>query len=878
MEKLSTLIKSFVTIIATMVITHAALAQCNTPKSFKDWNWEETPADPANPSAIRPEYCSTWTARIGTVGSGVVTPKLIYSPWYRPGTPGLQAVNLAKDYQKSNGWELVRFNLGGGDITPIPYFILYHKPSGIVRIFAYIVTSDSFDKVLFTLNHSPTDASYPGRSPANISTAKPLLQAPNQYFAQVGNDPELLSYVSPYAGTSTWAMGQFTMLLDPNVGRDNDNYNLSSYQFQVYGIKTSNVTLNGALQFQTQNKEFGFSSFASGVSKDASGALTINTANQKFLGNVTSFQARLNDISKLAKDFAGILPVAATGPEKDLADKANAVAKFVDNKFLSDVSASTAKLAGFFGLAGSFIGLFADDAKSGTAFVPTYSKGTITLTGTITTTSPLTSFFVLTPGTKHYRANSGNTTTDPSQFTQLPFYNCPLGIFNIQNGPILRKIDYKREGGLHYYKGASDDDIIRKRNGAYLSDALDAVYCRSAVLTNELKPIVNAQSGLQIVSVKYAIGQTVPEAVLSKPWFDSQYNVYSNYYSYNMIRRYSFTYSQVSSGALEAYPVDPGDATAKTVAMVTIQTPFLEAGCSPQEGSNSIPFNTSLPTNDYPIFVRVVAELQQISNPTGPHTFFSQDYAPTYIDDSHASDWNLPSNVAWEADKIPPFHIFNVYPAPASYYAPDVVKDGNASYGVQQASGEIANNTLLFTNTSNISVISSSNTTPILFHAASSIGIEGNLIVPAGVEFAISTDFKSVYPQPAMYQPYDCSYPASSYAVYTPQCGYDSDAIRKSNPSTQVIAPDVIAEVLNTLTVSPNPASNSTLVQLKVPTDECIQQVELVGVTGQVKWRKQYDCTHAIATDIPLSTLPTALYVVRVTTSSKVYTCKLAVE
>lgn len=863
---------AFAVLYIVSVGTNTSYAQtcgntATVPTNFSTWNWEEPEQDPIT-NAFRPEYCNTWEANIGTPG-GTVTKYPMKAPWVAASTPFLFKIGQLQDYKKSNGWELIKFDFGGarGSIA-VPYFILYHKPTGVLRVFAFLQGS-GYQGVIFTMKHSSGD----NHSPANLSASRTLLIAPDKYISAPESEEEVLTYVSFYGGEHTWAMGQFTMLFDPNTS--NSAFNLSAYQIQVSGMTKSDVQISGAFQFKTagsENADFSFSGPKSNSVTDAnSGLTTFGTEATKFIGSLTTLDGKLKEVNSKATDFVtfAALPANKNVEVVQNLGKASAqVAKYTGNATLKGLLSFASEAGSFFSLAGSIIGLFSDDPAGKATVVPTVSKGTITLSGTITNTAAKSTINLYIPGTNPYDPGSSNTTPASNLNSYLPYYNCPLGIFNIKTTPTIKRINYPRNTALVYYRGPN----------ATPSEDLSKPFS-SFRLTSNILPIVNAASGLKIVSVKYAIAQKVLLTDVSTPYIETKGEYING--TISDVRRYNFLYSQVASGVLEVYPLDPGTTGTGSDATVIVQTPFIDAACS---SSYSIPYNCPAPTSASPVYIRVVAELTPVNGSAkNASTYFSQDYYPEVQSTQEITTYGNGAygpNQPFLLDALPPDYtqLAAGYSYPESdYYYPNrlynqtITKNGQLTYDNNRKS-EIANSTLLFAQGSTTTVLpttASNPLVPVLFHASKSIGIEGELAVGPGTELAISTEYVSL----GATGQYACAFSPSQYEVANQQCSPNTTANRFASVNVSIDEP-----VLYHLVVYPNPATNSTLLKLNVANDDCIQQVDLIDVTGHVLWQRLFSCTHSIEETVPLNGLPAGIYIVRAITSNKVYISKLTVE
>ena len=856
-----------ITAVMSAYVTQAQCPNATVPSNFSTWNWEEQAfVNQANPSSgLRSAYCNTWQANIGT--GSQVSPYSMGSPWIRPGSVGTQAIALAGDYRKADGWELVRFDFGARGSVPVPYFILYNKKTGVLRIFAYIVNTNPLTGVVFTLLHSGNN-SISGHTAATRSLARPLIQAPDKYLSQdyaANASADQTSYVAFFSGSSSWTMGQFSMMLDPNI--NNSAFNLNSYQFQINGMIESQVTLDGAFQFKTG--QFADSDFSFSGSKSAPTAIPngtdpsvkqIITNTEKFLGDISSITTKISDIRDNAKKLSGKI-TATDGPLSDVKKQADKISTSGDA--LKSLGSVASNLGGILGLAGTFIGFLTDDGTTKPAFVPSYAKGTITMTGSIKTKTLLHSFFVLTPATSH--SPSGSTlSTDPNApippdaSTQLSYYNCPQGIFNISNTLALQKIDYQRVTLAYARFDQQAGEGYENTSNQYRKS-----YTSYELLNNNynLKPIVNAESGLEIKSVKVAIAQKVLAKDIESP-YSVDYSFAAP--SYQEFRYHNFLYAQINSGLLEVYPYDAGKTSDGSDAQVIVQTPFIEVSCL-KSGASTLPFNIPTPGADRPVYLRLIAELHKIGTAVdSAPIYFAQDYAVDVVQSTNSY------TVEQHLNTLPPFHVYYPfsYDQPSNLYAPNLIKTGSLTYTGGKIS-EISNRTLLFDQNSTVKIGSSYGT--IGFEAAESVGIAGTLEAPSGAQFSITTGFQSI----ATPGSYSCSSSGPYDRTQSLPCYYDTRAARIA--TTLATTPPIgLNEQM--LTLSPNPASTSVLAELKMIGVDCIQQVDLITVDGRTLWHNSYNCMHDLSVEIPLRNLPTGIYIVRVTTSSKVYTSKLAVE
>jgi hypothetical protein len=386
-------------------------------------------------------------------------------------------------------------------------------------------------------------------------------------------------------------------------------------------------------------------------------------------------------------------------------------------------------------------------------------------------------------------------------------------------------------------------------------------------LNNDIRPIVNANSGLEIKSVKVAIAQKVPLSSFSAPYVNDFY--FTDGFDDGNHVVHNFVYAQVASGALEVYPYDPGKAGDGSDATVILQTPFEEAACAKTSLAG---FNIPTPSSTAnPVYLRLIAELHQIGTPSdSAPIYFAQDYA---IDTSPVDLYNATANL----NSRPLFKQYYSYgyTLPENLYLPNTTKSGGLQYDNNKLS-ETANENLIFDQNANITIGQTTQTNtsvnpnglPVLFQAGKSVSVIGELSAPPGTQLTISTDYRSLGPDF-----YTCS--GVTYDISNIPCGYDNAALRLAGPLAATNATSLDSPIL---TLAPNPASTSTLMQLQVSGTECIEQADLLNTQGQVLWHQVFTCSHKLATDVPLNGLPTGVYIMRVITSGRTYTSKLTVH
>lgn len=803
------------------------------PTTYQGWDWETTP--------FQANYCNTWASYTKTrTGTGGNTLQLMGSPWNKGNSRILQSIGERSDYKRADGWELVRLDFGGYGGTYIPNFILYNKYTGILRVFAWLNSTQTFSGAIMTM------ASVAGsQSNAQVSSvsglSQPLLRAADKYQAQNQGD-DLTTYICSFGGSQGWIMGEFTMLFDPN--HTDPKYYESKLEFKVYGIVRSTVVLGGDFRFTTQPAEgFGFSGAASQIDgtpgSGPNGAKTFLATGTKFLGKFANLSDQLGVIHDKAQNTADGLG-KVSGPLLGIKKTSEFVAKLTGKATgligaFKGILGVTSQANAVFGLLGSVAGLLWPDEQSATAAAPpapTVSTGSINLKGSIETSTLLgETFYMQVPGTPHNFNSSTNGNVRSSQ----PYFDCPMGLFNLRRTPQLRQIISPRATQRSGNRGS-----VPEQN-----------YTSYQVVQN-LEPVFNQLAGIQVVSVKAAIVQKVRYSSLASLFPASGYNL---------------MYAQVAAGNLEAVPYDAGPTGSAVDDTYLVQTPFVEVGCFQDMAFNA-------PTDSlakYPAFVRVVATLRRTNAPaSAAPIYFTQDYAfdvptttfdnPSYLDIyGYLPYFNgvgilNPLDVQYSGVVFQQYGQFFSAPSQLGFdsyssLTMDLVRNGG-SQGYGGPSGG--------------------------FRAGTSIGFSGILNIPAGMEVEMTTNQLAGR---------TCSNPGLTAQAAGTCNGYNPWATTSRQAPSTTGSPSPLPTKLEAVLVqlSPNPATGSTIVHLfstdsKTDAGLAIERVELLNANGQALWRTSISAAGIKQVAVPLQGIVPGFYFVRVTASERTYSAKLLVN
>ena len=297
------------------------------------------------------------------------------------------------------------------------------------------------------MSHSTANGGY---NSGVLALSQPLVRSQDSYLQQQGSNLEIVSYKPVFTGRDGWVYADFQAGFDSYAG--SAQYRSTSLQFYVSAISVSNISLAGTVNLRTDQEVQ-----AGGYGIGGTGAISVTSGLNNFLANGQKVLTGLgsDELTKFKDNFktkaqrtAAKLPIPVVQKQqgelvKTITDSGTSAGVF---KKIAGIAGS---LGSAFGLIGSIVGILWPDESAtpaATPFIPTISTGTIALQGTISTAAPLDGFTMQIPGGQHLFPSTGGQMLGFNQ----PYYDCPLGIFNLKNTPQLAKFSY-----LEYYGSES---------------------------------------------------------------------------------------------------------------------------------------------------------------------------------------------------------------------------------------------------------------------------------------------------------------------------------------------------------------------------------------------------------------------------------------
>lgn len=785
-----------------------------------NWNWEINDIND-------PNYCPNWYAK---TGPNIYLTRM-GSPFVNATTGKLKVIADNGDYKKEKGWELLQRKFGCYSDVSNPYFILYNKYTGMMRVYVYML-GGSYSQLLMTIK------SVYNHRPATISAANQIMQAPDKYFNQEvepSND-EIMISLNEAVGTNQWAVAEYYMMLDDRIAEG--VYGNGSLEITLYGVTNSSLEaviegsscnppncaepiMNGA--FKTKNATVGGGSF------------NFTGLGEKLLTFSKSFSDFTTAVHNNAKKMANHLYPDTTNPPKNLLEKYGRVARVIelfttDSANFSEVVTAVTKISSTIGqvlkFAGTIIGFFRGGEKS--TAMPAYTIYNFTVKGSISAQVVVQSFVMKIPGTSTPPTNANNAT----------YYNCPPGIFNLKNTPKFDTLAYDRRGLMP--------------NGYGPKNVIKTIKYAAYRLHDNVEVMVNAGAGLSVLSVEGSLMAKVIDLPPSTPGI--LIGPLENYPLRNNRRYFNHMRADVEANRLEITHYDT-----ENEKYHIIQTPFYSLECM-----NQASINAHVPVMK--VYLRLRAVLKRTDN-LGELIYFIKDYE---LDKQAGNINDIPADVSTDLNALPPYANYSIPPNTNSSFD----FSGNVypeSQDIQPGLFGDIDYTVPYDDKRNHSITTSSNyyttitcTQPIvIFRAGASVTLNPKFEAPAGSVFLATVDWG--------YTTLPCTFPGgvTNYA-YTGDC-YNDNINAQRTRNDLVTSPP---QEQSTGYVYPNPASH--ILTINTGSDEKIKTVRIIDMSGKV-YNLSYKLLKGNQLQVDVSGLINGAYSVVISAESNLRSYKFVV-
>ncbi len=283
------------------------------------------------------------------------------------------------DIYPDQGWELVLRDFG----TPegpqdMPFFLLYNKYRGLLRLFYWDPDERNYTRALGTLTFQNNS-----RTTANMALSFDNATLDNYKSKEAYEQIAVGEYIN-----QTWCFMDFDVSgYDPSAESTVDPKMI----IKLYGRDESELVVEGTLDFEYEK------------------------------GSVTAVQKIGDSYTKAAKRYKGITDAKKVYKEWGEVEPGKWYSDIL--KGASDVAAND--FIPFLGAAAGILDLAIGNGKK----APLLKKAYLKLNGTITQEEPIGSLTFRVPG-----AISSNPSDDAIS-NRLPLYDVPLGVFNLRSIP-----------------------------------------------------------------------------------------------------------------------------------------------------------------------------------------------------------------------------------------------------------------------------------------------------------------------------------------------------------------------------------------------------------------------------------------------------------
>lgn len=776
-----------------------------------NWNWEITD------KTLGPAYCNNWYARTSSVSTKLT---LMGSPFADPGTGAIDLIRQSHDYTQAKGWVLLRRDFGCSHVTAYPYFVLYNKYTGMIRVFVYQpVEQTHYTGIAVQIEPVKNPR------PATTATADNVMAAPDKYLTTTASDTigKGLVAAGESGGSGGWTLAQFNPGFDPNI--QNAVYTGAGLKFTVFGVTSFDMTANirGVSVSSTDPKVYNYN-YAPKIppTNSGGGSFSFKATGEKFTNFGSNVSSLRDAIKKAAEGIAaGTKDTTSKTPAgKAHLDAIQTVIKALDDKTFLSVLGDVASVLSIGGavlkLAGAVQGLFGGSSST-PASAPVYTSYNFVLNGTMTAQDIAETFILHIPGT-----------VQPDN-SNAPYYQCALGIFNLTNTP---QVDV-----VHYFRPSDVVPIPQLPKPSYVSYRL----------RNDIGVSYNDGAGLDLVSVQVALmGEVLPGAngkASYDPFQDNPMVLKVNG-EFTATDKYHINYMLPDFDA-DRLLVTFYDTSANHLHL--FQTPYVNLECA-----KGLALNARLNTK---VYLRVKAILKQKNDPANTPIIYIKDYtvdmfagtppanAGSYLDDPH-----LP----------PPYSNYTGTPYLVANGVLGVIQSISYSGSVSGVVYEQADNSI--TTTRSIVVNPGAK---VVFQAGNAIYLQPGFDALAGSNFqAVITTFG-----------WNISCGTPNIQAYQNNGGcYNTTltALRKATDPTPASTDSILA-------VYPVPAQNSLTISGTGTIDKAI--ITIVDEQGRTVLTVNKDnLNKAPSMELNISKLGNGVYFLQLHTSTSVYTRKIVIN
>jgi Secretion system C-terminal sorting domain len=503
---------------------------------------------------------------------------------------------LGKDFQPSDGWELLQYYFGtSSDPKRIPYIVLYNRLEGMIRVFCYVPSG--FD---YSYNAARIDIKFVKNSSVPKFYKNGMLAFANMPARGLDKfDKNIVSSAPTFVNSdgNFWLYADFPISYDPCTCNYLTNIFITPFLMKMTKIEETQESIVAAGTGATVNNGSGILPILNEIIPQ------IDAVEKKGAAISKSLTTGLNFVEKLLPKTK-VIETKNFFTEDDNPELAESMVS-------RSVKSNTVKFPAWakelpkIGYVIGLIELFTGGGKSQPTPSIAQSRQRFKISGTQTTDFPLTPIDLYVPGSAWPR-NSGN-------ILAAPYYDNTLGVFALVETPrIVYKAKSQQKTGVGYsYTNTSGQNVS---TSTYNFVGWDFK------LQDDIKYAINPASGYNQtpVDIKASLIFNVKAKCLGTAR-DPRQGAVPPFCTFN---------SPITS-SLKVTRLGTSDT-------VTIQTPLMSLSCIKDyvahlSFAGNVELKSSDGTNYYAtakfaedVRIQIVAILEQETNASKQHTFIAQ--------------------------------------------------------------------------------------------------------------------------------------------------------------------------------------------------------------------------------------------------------------
>jgi len=450
---------------------------CNT----YDWNWWNDNTQ------------NNWT--FISADQGVVD--WMGSIWTGP-SRNLLSVNrmiMSEDYTPRNGWLLLYKDFGCNGGLNHPYFLLYNKYRGKLRLFMLLYNLNFGNGGIATLRW--TD----GYKTTSLLTHGSGLSRVNYTYhsgTPISDDvsTSTTDKISNSYYSDKWFVADFDVAFDHLTPISASDYQLT---IDVSAVENSTVEMSGTLKWITEpySPNVSSSNIMNNIDDDGNSVRDYLTDARKITKNVPSegdLKKVFGDNKLTLLDYQSNTNISfgnsiISERYQLTMEQLNQGSDFVD--FLTGVSKYASVIGKYIDVAIGIFDFFSSKPNAGpeqVVVMPTVTHGSVSLSGIIRTEIPIDVVTFGLPGT-----NQTNSIYEP-------YYNCPLGVIGLEEEPSLSLRKWSEIRNDYCALKKKDDNSYFVMSTCSITDNY-----KSIRIDDDIKIAINAMANAEVVSIKAAL-------------------------------------------------------------------------------------------------------------------------------------------------------------------------------------------------------------------------------------------------------------------------------------------------------------------------------------------------------------------------------------